>query len=167
MSYPMLEERQDRVGTGMIRAVSFEATARNGSRAEPARTGGPADFTIGYVVRQEKPIRKLYACIAVTNSSGVGIFACSTAMLNADFRGIAGRGKIVCQIDYLPLIPGKYWVNIKLAEDQGQSNYNIVDEILHAATFDVVESGDSGFIAYAGPVAGNIVVPHTWLLRPG
>jgi lipopolysaccharide transport system ATP-binding protein len=165
MSYPMLEERQDRVGTGMIRAVSFEATARNGSRVEPARTGGPADFTIGYVVRQEKPIRKLYASIGVTNSLGVGIFACSTAMLNADFPGIAGQGKVVCQIDYLPLIPGKYSVNIKLAEDQGQSNYIILDEIIHAATFDVVESGDSGFIAYSGVSAGNIIVPHKWLLQ--
>jgi lipopolysaccharide transport system ATP-binding protein len=163
--YPMLEERQDRAGTGMIRAVSFEATARNGNRAEPTRTGGPADFIIGYVVRQQRPLRKLYASIGVTNSSGVGIFACSTAMLNADFPGIAGQGKIVCQIDYLPLIPDKYSVNIKLAEDQGQSNYVIHDEIMHAATFDVVESGDSGFVAYSRVSAGNVIVPHKWMLQ--
>jgi lipopolysaccharide transport system ATP-binding protein len=164
-SYSTLEERQDRAGTGMIRAVSFEATIRNGSKAEPARTGGPADFIIGYVVHQERPIKKLYASIGVTNSSGVGIFACSTAMLNADFSGIVGEGKVVCQIDYLPLIPGKYSVNIKLAEDQGQSNYVIHDEIMHAATFDVVESGDSGFIAYSRVSAGNIIVPHKWMLQ--
>jgi lipopolysaccharide transport system ATP-binding protein len=158
------EERPDRSGTGSVRAVSFEATARNGTGSEPARTGGPADFSVGYVVRQERPVRKLYASIGVTNSSGVGIFACSTAMRHADFRNIPGRGRIVCQIDYLPLIPGRYCVNIKLAEDHGQGNYVIVDEILHAATFEVVESGDSGFVSY-GPIPGSIVVPHAWALH--
>ena len=31
-SYSLLEERRDRAGTGMVRAVSFEAIARDGSR---------------------------------------------------------------------------------------------------------------------------------------
>jgi lipopolysaccharide transport system ATP-binding protein len=160
-----LEDRPDRSGTGSVRAVCFEAAARDGSRSEPPRTGCPADFSVRYVVRQDTPIRKLYASIGVTNSAGVGIFACSTAMRNADFRGVPARGTIVCRIDYLPLIPGKYYVNIKLAEDRGQASYVVVDEILHAATFEVVESGDSGFVSY-GPIPGSIVVPHTWALTP-
>jgi lipopolysaccharide transport system ATP-binding protein len=166
-NYPLLEERKDRSGSGSVRVVSFEARARDSSNGGPPRTGAPVDFIIEYIVRQEQPIGKLYASIGVTDALGTGVFACSTAMLDADFCGVAGRGKIVCQIDYLPLIPGKYWVSIKLSENEGQSHYRLADEIRQAASFDVVEGGDSGFTAYAtGLVAANVVVAHRWVLRP-
>jgi lipopolysaccharide transport system ATP-binding protein len=166
-NYPSLEERQDRSGTGSVRAVSLEVRAHDCTNGGPPRTGAPAEFIIGYAVREERPVRKLYAAIGVSDTSGNGLFACSTAMLDADFSGVPSRGQIVCQIDYLPLVPGKYWVRLKLSEYEGQSYYRVADEIRQAASFEVVEGGDSGFSGYVKSWGTHsVVVPHRWALRP-
>jgi len=161
---PSLAERKDRSGDGTVRAVAFEAKIPNKQNGGSPRTGAPVDFTIGYEVREE-PVRQLFAQIHVTDRSGIGIFTCSTAMSNADFFAVSGRGCLVCHLDYLPLKPGKYWVSTKLSEYIGQSQYQIADQVVNAASFEVVEGGDSGFIDYAGGPA-EVVIPHQWLLSP-
>jgi len=157
-----LGERKDRVGEGAVRVVGFEARVPGGTGGGSLRTGAPAEFVIEYAVKQEHPLRRMYAGIVVTDSSGADVFTCSTAMSNADFYGITGKGKLICQTDYLPLKPDRYWVNIKLSEYHG--HYTIADEVIRAAGFEVYEGGDSGFVDFG---KGAVVVPHNWRLSPG
>ena len=161
---PSLADRKDRAGDGTVRAVGFEAKVADKQNGGSPRTGAPVDFIIEYDVR-EHPVPQLLAQIHVTDSSGIGIFGCSTAMSNSDFFAISGRGRLICHLDYLPLKPGKYRVSTKLSEYAGQSQYRKADEVINAASFEVVEGGDSGFVAYVGGPA-EVVVPHQWLLSP-
>jgi len=156
-----LRERTDRSGEGNIRAVGFEVKSAGDRSGSSARTGAPVEFMIEYEVKQDQPLRRLYAGIVVTDSSGGEVFTCSTSMSNSDFHGIAGKGKLICQVDYLPLKPDRYWVDIKLSEHHGY--YTISDQVHRAAGFEVYEGGDSGFVIFG---KGPVVVPHQWSLSP-
>src|SRR5262245_8454895 len=154
-----LSQRTDRSGDGRVRAVGFEARVPEAQKGGPPRTGAPVEFVIEYDVAGDAA-RQLYAGMLITDSSGVDILTCSTSMSNSDFCEVQGRGRIVCHLDYLPLKPGKYWVSTKLLEYVGQARYRKADEVINAASFDVVEGGESGFVDYG---KGPVVVPHQWL----
>ena len=154
-------ERQDRSGSGNVRAVTFQASVPGGN-GSPPRTNTPAEFRVGYAARQEQPISTLFVGIGVTDLLGTGVFSLTTAMTNSNFQRIPPAGQIVCQLEQLPLIPGKYLVHIKLAD-----NYGPADNVRFAASFDVIDSGDSGFSRYGkSRESGSVVVPHTWTLQP-
>lgn len=155
-----LGERQDRSGSGNVRAVSFQASARGNNGTQP-RSDGAAEFVVGYAARHEQPISTLYVGIGVTDILGTGVFFVSTAMKNGNFRTVSPTGQIVCQIDRLPLLPGKYQIHLKL-----QDNYGLADYIKFAASFDVIDGGDGEFTKYAASRdGGSVVVPHTWTLQ--
>jgi lipopolysaccharide transport system ATP-binding protein len=158
----LLGQRRDRSGDGTVRATAFEARVPDQCSGGSPRTGAPVDFIIEYDVQQDV-VRQLYAQIYVADSSGNAVFACSTAMLNADFASVSGKGRLICHIDYLPLKPGRYWVSTKLGKYAGHSRYQKADEVQNAASFEVLDNGDSGFIDYAN---APVVVPHQWELSP-
>jgi len=158
----LLGDRRDRAGDGTVRATAFKARVPDQLSGGSPRTGAPVDFIIEYSVQQDV-VPRLYAQIYVADSSGNAAFACSTAMLNADFASVSGQGKLICHIDYLPLKPGRYWVSTKLGKYAGHSRYQKADEVQNAASFEVLDNGDSGFIDYAN---APVVVPHQWELSP-
>jgi hypothetical protein len=156
-----LAERQDRSGSGDVRVVSFQARASDSKGGSP-KVGVPAEFIVGYAACGDRPILRLFVAIGVSDDLGTGVFACSTAMTNADFYNIPPRGQIVCQIDDLPLVPGKYSVKLKLSDNHGQADY-----ITDVANFDVLDGGESGFTGYTSRQwGGSVVVRQKWYLAP-
>lgn len=155
-----LSDRQDRSGNGNVRAVTFQARARCNDGGPP-RSNAAAEFVVGYAARQELPISTLFVGIGVTDIQGTGVFFVSTAMTNSNFHSIPPTGQIACRFDQLPLIPGKYRVDIKLSD-----NYGSADRVKCAASFDVIDSGDTGFSRYATrQEVGSVLVPHNWILQ--
>jgi lipopolysaccharide transport system ATP-binding protein len=147
-----LKDRKDRTGSGSIRVVSFNV--RNA--ADNRRSLGPgvsAEFLIGYEARDVQCISRMTVTIQVCDSYDVGIFACSTSAQNADLCGIPAQGIIRCKLAGLPLIPGLYYVTIKLID-----NGSWADHVTRAATFEVVE-GDQKWLPQS---FGNVAVPHEW-----
>ncbi len=154
-----LAGRQDRSGSGNVRVVSFEARACDNSESPP-RTGAGAEFVIGYTARRQPSLSELGVRIFVRDVRGSTVFVCSTSMNNSQFHRIPPEGRVVCQIHSLPLIAGKYSVDIKLVDDEGRA-----DHVESAATYDVVDSGDGGFSVYPDPQWGSVMVPHSWVLE--
>jgi homopolymeric O-antigen transport system ATP-binding protein len=155
-----LGERQDRSGNGNVRAVSFQVSARGNNGTQPRSNVG-ADFVVGYAAHGEQPISTLYVGIGVTDILGTGVFFVSTSMNDSNFHSVSPSGQIVCQIDRLPLVPGRYGVHIKLMD-----NHGLADSVRFAASFDVIDSGEVGFSRYIrNHENGSILVPHTWTLR--
>jgi hypothetical protein len=79
-----------------------------------------------------------------------------------DFLDVAPFGRITCRIKGLPLIPGKYWVNILLKDEWG-----LADGVNKAARFKVIDDGTSEFLVFLSRGwGGNVVVRHEWDLAP-
>jgi lipopolysaccharide transport system ATP-binding protein len=158
-----LLKRRNRSGTGNVRAVSFHARASD-SKGGPPRTGASVEFVVEYATSRGHRLGSLYVGITVSDDTGTSVFTCSTSMTDSDFRDLPPNGEIICEIAYLPLLPGAYHVRLKLAEPVGQGPYLVADEIANAASFVVEEGGDSGFTRYANrETGGSIIVPHRWL----
>ena len=78
-------------------------------------------------------------------------------MTGQDFPQVGPHGKFVAQIQKLPLMPGRYTVNL-----YAEVNGVLADWITEAAFIDVVE-GDFFGSGYLSPSShGGVVVPHGW-----
>ena len=75
-----------------------------------------------------------------------------------DLEDPAHPGTFVCEIDELPLVPGRYRVDVEI---QGRSY--LQDGIEGAAVFDV-EQGTLAGRPVAGGSAGDVAVAHRWIV---
>ena len=155
-----LAARTDRFGTGEVRMVSFQAGAKN--QLGPLSTGAEATFRVGYESRDGGQLHRLSVAIHVTNLLGTNVFLCTTQMTELRwFRDLPPEGVVVCRIRQLPLLPGKYWVNISLKFDPGLEG--VADYVQKAAEITVIDDGSSGLIQLPQDGSlGSVAVPHTW-----
>jgi len=153
-----LSERTDRLGSGTVRIVSFNAHSYEG---ELPRTGAGIELEVRYVALEKETIGKLFLAIRVKDVLGNSVFGCSTAMTNSDFFDAPPKGRISCRLDHLPLVPGRYWIDLKMLDTD-----NLADHITNAATFDVVDGTAGRTLNYLSPEwGGSVTVPHEWCLQ--
>lgn len=156
-----LAERTDRSGHGELRAVHVQVR-EPGEAQGVIRTGRAVEFVIGYAARGRSSLLKLHAFITVVDAQGANVFSCGTAMTRNAFQDVSPVGQVVCRIPLLPLVPGRYSVDLQLKNDR----YGVGDHVVGAAGFDVFDSGDSGFSQLLSPVLGSVLVPHEWAWAP-
>mgnify|MGYP001454494134 CR=1 FL=1 len=99
--------------------------------------------------------------IGVDNSLGIRVFSLITQVLPTPLPSIDKTSKVTCQIEELPLAPGRY----SLGLSAGISQENLLDAIDQAVTFHV-ESGDffkSGRLTQAGH--GDVLVHAKWKVQ--
>jgi lipopolysaccharide transport system ATP-binding protein len=154
-----LAERTDRNGHGRVRATSLEIRAP-GRTGQPPQTGGPAEFIVGY--RGEAEIARLAVALSITDVIGQPILACATYMVEADIFSAPAQGCLICEVENLPLLPSRYWLNLKLIDAHGAA-----DQIKAAASFDVIEGEQTRFAKFLKADWGSVVVPQKWSYRPG
>jgi hypothetical protein len=93
--------------------------------------GAPLTFRIGYNFKEKISVPQFVA--SFHNASAITAFT-----LNSDFQSndipssLYGEGEVVCKIHFLPLLPGNYFVNVRLWQI-GQK----LDEIENVASFQV------------------------------
>ena len=155
-----LVARNDRSGSGRIRVVSFESKSCGG-KDNQLQTGSDAELTIQYEARENRPIVSLLVAISVMDTQGNNVFLCSTGMYYSDFRDVQPSGKIKCKIEELPLIPGQYWVNLLLKDDQG-----VADSVNKAYRLNVVDGGLCKIPQIPSNRWGSVIVPHEWEWSP-
>ena len=146
--------------TSRVRTVSFQA--RIAGQDSAPRTGAPAEFMVGYAAARTDQMLKLNVLITIKDERGASVFACKTSMTDRqNFRDIAATGRVVCRIEWLPLLAGTYSVDIRLKDEQGES-----ERLINAASFMVIDVGESGMVLPASGVFGSMAVPQTWQWLP-
>lgn len=156
-----LADRTDRLGSGKIRAVSFEARAADREGMTPT-VGGEAEFIVGYRAPDGQPIVRLQVVIGVSDMEGTNIFGCGTRATSLGyFWNAPPAGRVICRVKHLPLLPGDYAVRIMLKDEGGMT-----DVVERAASFKVIDVGESGMQVEHLRGSGNIFVPHTWEWLP-
>jgi lipopolysaccharide transport system ATP-binding protein len=155
-----LSSCEDRSGNGRVRIVGFSAQVSDLHGTIP-QTGSDTDLIIDYVVEDGHPLVKLAAGIRVIDAFGNSIFGCTTSMNYCDFYNVLPRGKIICLIKKLPLIPGEYKVELFLKDDHG-----LADMLTGVTGFTVIDSGNNIVSYMPSRRWGNIVVSQKWELRP-
>ena len=151
-----LAERQDRSGRGEYRLVEVEISSPGewGNRA--LATGQPARFR--FVLSEAK--QGMVVGFAIYDSKGqhVSLFR-NNLTSPVDQVDIALANEYVCEIDELPLLPGKYRIDFTLFYNEAYE-----DRLEAVGYFNVDHGQYQGRRVLNTNQYGSVVVPHRWRL---
>ncbi len=153
-----LLERADRdsrsKGATRIRAVAI--TDLVSGQHDVVVGGRPAKVT----VEVTEPVTGMECRILIINSLGLPITRLdSSVSAPTDARDPEPGTTIECEIDPLPLMPGRYRLDIRV-----NSGEEVQDGLEGAAYFDVEPGMLDGRPMHTVGADGDIVLPHTWRL---
>ena len=154
-----LAERTDRRGNGRLRFTQVTFTDGRGQETGAAVSGKPLTVTLDYETVDNRAIRDVDAFIAFYGSFGELLFVCHVRLARGAFEEIPGRGRMVCHIPKVPLVPGYYRYSLEV----GVAPDYLMDSIDDAGSL-YVESGDfygTGQLPMRHHQKA-VMVEHTW-----
>jgi lipopolysaccharide transport system ATP-binding protein len=149
-----LLERAVRGGQGEIRLVKIDISAGAPGLPETLTTGGPARFRF-YV---NPPKRGLSCVFTIYNELGQQITYFDSALQSQlDCVDPESSTAFSCQVDELPLLPGRYRINVAI-----KRNGEIQDHLEGAAFFNVKADRAYGRSMTNQNGYCNVVLNHRW-----
>ena len=131
-----LEDRKDRQGEGNIRMCNFEFLNQNNELQSELITGQSLKLKIDYESTGKDTLSNVTAAIAIYGDDGVLYTVVGNEFSSVPFNRIPAKGSFICEIKKLPLLSGRYMLNLVINQ-----NGIMQDWVQEAVTFDV-ESGD-------------------------
>ncbi len=109
-----------------------------------------------------KPLNQVSLWVWIKNNMNIPVFGVDTDINPPEPIGEPmTRGRVVCRIDNLPLMPGTYSIDLYF----GSRNFSL-DEVRDACRFEVHAADVFGNGKTPLSVSGNIFWPATWEIRP-
>ena len=146
----------DRTGSGEVKFRSMRFYDQNGRTITSVKSGDSLTIRLDYESFGHETFENPHISVAVNN-----IFGQRIAIFNNKLRGtvltpLHGRGSISIQVDSLPLVPGRYDMNIFL-----ESNGEILDWV-QEATFLMIENNPQ-YKTESIPLdaQGSVYIPFT------
>jgi lipopolysaccharide transport system ATP-binding protein len=131
-----------------------------GADGQPTATvgsGDPLEFHVAYAAPSE--IANPSFSVIVSDTLGTALFQLQTRAQLGLVERVPARGRWVCRLDHVPLVPGRYHVTVGCSSNERQ-----LDLIEQAASFSV-EARDyfgTGYLPHQGN--GVLLVDSTWRL---
>lgn len=151
-----LSKRKDRRGKGLVQLTRIQIYISEDHPESVLATGHPAHFL--FYFNRIQPGMICTFTIYSQNAYAVASFH-STMHGPGDSYDSASELRMLCKIDELLLVPGRYRINVAIA-----IRTEVHDHVEAAAFFDV-EGGDvRGRQVSSGNRFGNIHLPHHWIL---
>jgi lipopolysaccharide transport system ATP-binding protein len=148
--------RRDRGGYQDIQIAGVEITGPDGART--LATGAPARFV--FHLTRSHP--RLACSFTLFNHLGQPIATLgSAAAAPGDATDGDGRAVAVCEIDELPLVAGRYRIDVAVRD-----HAHLQDALEAAAMFDVEQGMIAGRPVAREDGAGDIAIRHRWTLPP-
>jgi lipopolysaccharide transport system ATP-binding protein len=116
-----LSERQDRSGSGVMRATSIALWDAKGDRIHSIRPNHPFVIEVGY--QCEHSVRDFSVSIDIETIDGMRVTTLWSGFMNVNFRPKARTGSVWCSVPGLPLRPDRYSLNVFLGNVQEQFDY--------------------------------------------
>jgi lipopolysaccharide transport system ATP-binding protein len=150
-----LASRTDRDGDGRGRVESM--TFRYGRTRDATRCEGGAELSV--VVCYSSTVLGATVDLAIScwSDDGTRLFHCDNSACGVRLPRSSARCEQTCRLPKLPLPPGKYYFNVRLALDN-----RLADHVFGAATLEV-DPGD--FLGAGRPTPSHgaaVLVEYTW-----
>ncbi|WP_216907231.1 ABC transporter ATP-binding protein [Synechococcus sp. CCY 0621] len=150
-----------REGTGNARIVEIKSHGPEAAQPEAMRTGEPCTIDLRYEVYSEYAnIHDVFACIIFTNEVGKRVFGVPSEVLSVNLTKLGHKGTLTCQIDRLPLVPGRYSLSVALL-----INNQLVDKVEMASSIKVLDGDFYGTGKLPLKTMGDICVDFGWKLE--
>ncbi len=152
-----LSQRTDREGQGpcRVRSVEVNCLTPQGEPGAPM-SGRPLRITVGLT----QPIREATCVLNILDNHGqwlIDLRNKPTAEGDGDFTQ---SGQVIhCEVDDLPLVPGRYRVDVEVWESR------VMQDCIRAAAHFMVAPGVIGGRSVSEPIRmGRLVLPSRWSL---
>jgi lipopolysaccharide transport system ATP-binding protein len=155
-----VSKRTDRKGRGQIRLTKVAILGGSDPSSGMLATGHPARFE--FQLSEIPPGMLLeYVDFTIYDLRGQAIVYFNSAQHGPGNSHDPGIGpKVVCEIDELLLVPGRYRINVGI-----KGNAGMQDHVEAAAFFDVEEGHVQGRpVVASGQRLGSAYFPHRWAL---
>jgi lipopolysaccharide transport system ATP-binding protein len=153
-----LANRTDREGNQSIRYVDMWFEDHDGQRVPRAIPGNPLRLCMQYT--SDDPNPRADFALTVYGRHGIKLFHCATRYSSDGLGTQPASGVIVCEIPKLPMLPGRYWINLSIWHDKG-----LADRIERAAELEVIAGDFYGTGKLPSSTSGNLLVEHQWAIR--
>jgi lipopolysaccharide transport system ATP-binding protein len=157
-----LAGRVDRRGSGTARVTAWQLEDVDGLPVDSARAGETLRLALDFEVSPAVRADELVLNVVVSAADGRRLFALASE-LGDGLGEPAARGRAVCTIPRLPLMPGHYDFQVSLLLGR-----ELADKIERAGTF-VVTPGPF-FPSHRLPASidafGPLLVDHEWSIEP-
>lgn len=149
-----LQMRTERRGAGQIQLTRIDISASNDSPANILATGHPARFIFHLTSVQSG----LSCSFTIYDQLGQPVTYFDSALHGRD-DGVdpQGEAKFLCEIDELPLMPGRYRINAAIMRGG-----ELQDHLEGAAFFEVEPGNFKGRPAPQQAGYGHVFVQHQW-----
>jgi lipopolysaccharide transport system ATP-binding protein len=146
--------RTDRRGRGEVRLASIEISTGVNDHAQTLATGRPAVFAFHLT-----GTRRRTSCIfTIYDDFGQPLATFNSAVRGPeDSQDPSLNNALICHLDELPLVPGRYRVNVAVSADG-----ELQDHLEGAAFFEVEQGAIRGRPVITGKSYGRICLQHHW-----
>jgi lipopolysaccharide transport system ATP-binding protein len=152
-----LAEVTERGGEGRLRVTRLAAFGPDGRELGYLASGQPVELRIYYEQHSTGPLRNVVLNIPIHSVTGGFVTMLSNLYAAQAFERLAPRGYLACQIERLPLAPGRYLFSLYLHED------NILQDQLQDAVALDVEEGDFYGTGRLPPASwGGVFMAQSW-----
>jgi lipopolysaccharide transport system ATP-binding protein len=152
---------KNREGSGEMRLVRFWVEDETGNPVSTIPTGCKCSFVVEYIAVDGSARRNVAMSIIIYTLTGAPVSLVNTNMLNQDFADAPPKGCIRFIVDKLPLVVGRYVVDLNLATHAGRQ---YADYIKGSAGFDVCDGDFYGTGRTANPYA-PVLLEGNWRLE--
>ncbi|MBX6313845.1 MAG: ABC transporter ATP-binding protein, partial [Isosphaeraceae bacterium] len=157
-----VSQRPDREGHGQTRLRALRISHGKDPSSATLATGQPARF----VFELERMLPGLSCCFTIWDHHGQPVaYLDSARHAPADVSDPGLGSQFVCEIEELPLLPGRYRINVAVATGPDWSS-DLQDRIEGAAVFEVEQGLMRGRPETADTAWGNVCIAHRWLHPP-
>ena len=150
----LLEDRQDRQGSGKLRFTDVYVIGERGLK-NVLYMGETAQIVVTFSAAQT--VKKCDVSIHFENAWTDTILRLATRETAAPFNDLSGKGSITCTIPRLRLLPGKYYVLLAASIPPA---FEYLDYVSHATVFEVLE--DDVYGSGRIPECGAFFTECTW-----
>lgn len=157
-----LEARTDRTGTGRVRFTKVSILDENMRTCESVTTGQDIFIALDYTCTEElsEPPLDVFVCIVVEDDKHQRLFGLPSEILHRDLTNMGLRGRFICKVKRLPLVPGVYETTISLLLDR-----QLVDKLTRAHKLIVLDGDYYGTNKLPLSYFGRVCVDFDWSHR--
>jgi hypothetical protein len=137
-----------RPGSGEVRITEVEFLDEIGTLTGQFRTGAPATIRLNYVTTHS--VWEPNFGIRIYDEYNTMVLSFATTAARKGF-GVDGEGFVDCQMAALPLMPGTYTIQVKVAGDVTLDVYDHAAKLVVRADADVIMNSGNMGIAFAEP----------------
>ena len=154
-----LADRKDRKGSGLFRITQIYLEDADFHRCEAATCGHPVRFILEYMAEGNIQLDDTEINLVFADDHDHRLFSCMSEISCAVLKNLPPRGKLVCTVPELPLLPGRYNLHFSCLV-----NRQLVDKMLFAGSV-IVSEGDffgTGRSTTNTDYYGSLLVKHKW-----